>query len=106
MDACTWKGPFTEGQDHDSDRLAISQREDWLVITAYSNIVILYGEGTKMSYALITALIVTLVAIVHGWRIYNRWAVQIGPHSISINVSWAGLVVAALLAIWGFSLND
>ena len=96
---------LTEGQDHDSDRLAISQREDWLVITAYSNIVILYGEGTKMSYALITALIFTLVAIVHGWRIYNRWAVQIGPHSISINVSWAGLVVAALLAIWGFSLS-
>ena len=37
-----------------------------------------------MSYALITALIFTLVAIMHGWRIYNRWTVQIGPHSISI----------------------
>ena len=58
-----------------------------------------------MSYALITALIFTLVAIMHGWRIYNRWAVQIGPHPISMNVSWAGLIVAALLAIWGFSLN-
>jgi hypothetical protein len=29
--------------------------------------------------------------------------VTIGPHSISMNVSWIGLVVAALLAIWGFS---
>jgi hypothetical protein len=29
---------------------------------------------------------------------------QIGPHSIFIDVSWIGLVVAALLAIWGFSL--
>jgi hypothetical protein len=64
---------LTEGQDHDSDRLAISQREDWLVITAYSNIVILYGEGTKMSYALITALIFTLVAIVHGWMGGADW---------------------------------
>jgi hypothetical protein len=29
--------------------------------------------------------------------------VQIGPHSVSMTVSWVGLVVAALLAIWGFS---
>jgi uncharacterized membrane protein YecN with MAPEG domain len=57
-----------------------------------------------MSYALITALIFAFVAIMHGWRIYNRWTVQIGPHSISMNASWVGLVVAALLAIWGFSL--
>jgi hypothetical protein len=57
-----------------------------------------------MSYALITALIFAFVAIMHGWRIYNNWPVTIGSHSISMNVSWAGLVVAALLAIWGFSL--
>jgi hypothetical protein len=56
-----------------------------------------------MSYALITALIFAIVAILHGWRIYNRWTVQIGPHSISMNISWGGLVVSALLAIWGFS---
>jgi uncharacterized membrane protein YecN with MAPEG domain len=56
-----------------------------------------------MSYALITALIFALVAIMHGWRIYNRWPVTIGPHSISMNVSWVGLVVATMLAIWGFS---
>ena len=47
-----------------------------------------------MSYVLITALILAFVAIMHGWRIYNRWTVQIGPHSISMNASWA----------WGFSL--
>jgi uncharacterized membrane protein YecN with MAPEG domain len=57
-----------------------------------------------MSYVLITALILAFVAIMHGWRIYNRWTVQIGPHSISMNASWVRLVVAALLAIWGFSL--
>jgi hypothetical protein len=56
-----------------------------------------------MSYALITALIFALVAIMHGWRIYNRWPVTFGPHSISMNVSWVGLVVATMLAIWGFS---
>ena len=59
----------------------------------------------KMPYALITALIFALVAILHGWRIFNGWTVQIGPHSASMTVSWVGLVVAALLAIWGFSLS-
>ena len=59
----------------------------------------------KMPYALITALIFALVAILHGWRIFKGWPVQIGPHSVSMTVSWVGLVVAALLAIWGFSLS-
>ena len=58
-----------------------------------------------MSYALITALIFAWVAIVHGWRIFKGWTVQIGPYSVSITVSWIGLVVSALLAIWGFSLR-
>ena len=57
-----------------------------------------------MAYAVITALIFALVAIMHGWRIYEGWTVQIGPHSISVTVSWVALVVAALLAIWGFAL--
>jgi len=55
-------------------------------------------------YAVITALIFALVAIMHGWRIYEGWTVQVGPHSISMTVSWVALVVAALLAIWGFAL--
>jgi hypothetical protein len=57
-----------------------------------------------MAYAVITALIFALVAIMHGWRIYEGWTVQIGPHSISMTVSWVALVIAALLAIWGFAL--
>ena len=57
-----------------------------------------------MTYAFITAIIFAIVAIVHGYRIYKGWPVSIGPHSISMTVSWAGLVFAALLAIWGFSL--
>jgi hypothetical protein len=54
------------------------------------------------SYAIVSALIFALVAIMHVVRLVNRWTVQIGPHTVSMNVSWAGLVVAALLAIWGF----
>ena len=55
------------------------------------------------SYAAVSALIFTIVAVMHLVRIINRWSVAIGPHNISMNVSWAGLVVAALLAIWGFT---
>jgi hypothetical protein len=57
-----------------------------------------------MPYALITALIFGLVAILHGWRIFKGWSVQIGPYSMSMTVSWIGLAIAALLAIWGSSL--
>ena len=40
--------------------------------------------------------------LVHVVRLIKGWAVQIGPHSISMSVSWVGLVVATLIAIWGF----
>jgi hypothetical protein len=56
-----------------------------------------------MSYAAITAVIFAFVAIMHDLRIYLEWIVQIGPHTISMTASWIALVVAALLAIWGFS---
>ena len=51
------------------------------------------------AYAAVSALIFTIVAVMHFVRIVSRWSVVIGPRSISMNVSWAGLVVAALLAI-------
>ena len=58
-----------------------------------------------MSYVAVTAVLFAFVAILHGWRIFKGWTVQIGPHSVSMTVSWIGLVVAILLAIWGFSLS-
>ena len=48
------------------------------------------------------ALIFAVVALAHLVRLINRWAVQIGPYKVSTNVSWAALVVSALIAIWGF----
>jgi hypothetical protein len=54
------------------------------------------------AYVLVSALIFALVTIGHAVRIVNRWSVQIGPHSVSMNLSWAALVVSALIAIWGF----
>ena len=54
------------------------------------------------SYAVISALIFALVAVGHVVRLVNRWTVQVGPYNVSMNVSWAALVVSALIAIWGF----
>jgi hypothetical protein len=52
-------------------------------------------------YVAISAIIFALVAIGHLVRIARGWTVQIGPHTIPMSLSWAGLVVAAALAIWG-----
>ena len=53
------------------------------------------------SYAAVSVLIFAIVAIMHLVRIINRPSVAIGPHNIPTNVSWVGLVVSVLLAIWG-----
>jgi hypothetical protein len=60
------------------------------------------GDTTMTVYIVVSALIFALVAIGHVLRIINRWTVQVGPYNVSMNVSWAALVVSALIAIWGF----
>jgi hypothetical protein len=54
------------------------------------------------SYAEISALIFSLVAIGHVVRLIKGWKVEIGPYNVSMNVSWVALVVAAVIATWGF----
>jgi hypothetical protein len=56
----------------------------------------------SQSYAAVSALIFALVAVAHVLRLVNRWTVAVGPYNVSMNVSRAGFVVAALIAIWGF----
>jgi hypothetical protein len=53
-------------------------------------------------YAAVSALIFAVVAIAHLLRILRGWAVRIGSHSVPMSLSWIGLAIAALLAIWGF----
>jgi hypothetical protein len=53
-------------------------------------------------YAIISASIFAIVAIVHLVRLIRGWKVQIGPRSIPMAASWAGLIISALLALWGF----
>jgi hypothetical protein len=53
-------------------------------------------------YALVSALVFAVVAIVQLLRIVNQWAVQIGPLAVPMEFSWVAVVVAAALSIWGF----
>jgi hypothetical protein len=54
------------------------------------------------AYAAVSALIFAVVAIVHLIRIVRGWSVQIGSYAVPMSVSWIGLVIAAVLALWGF----
>jgi len=54
-------------------------------------------------YAAVSALIFALVSLAHLVRLIKRWTVEIGPYDVSMAVSWVGFVVAALIAIWGFT---
>jgi len=45
------------------------------------------------------AIVFLLVAAAHVYRIYAGLSVVVGGHDISMTVSWAGAVVAAVLGI-------
>ena len=59
----------------------------------------------SLYYALVSSLIFAAVAAAHLviFRLLNRWAVQVGPYSVPMSVSWIGLVIGAMIAAWGFA---
>jgi hypothetical protein len=54
-------------------------------------------------YAILAALIFTLVAVLQLVRALKRWPVAIGTTSIPVWVSWVAFIVAAILAWLGFA---
>jgi len=54
-------------------------------------------------YAILAALIFTIVAILQAARLFYGWPVTIGSTQIPMAVSWAAVVVAGLLALAGFT---
>ncbi len=54
-------------------------------------------------YAILAALIFTIVAIVQAARLFYGWPVTIGSTQIPMAVSWAAVIVAGLLALAGFT---
>jgi hypothetical protein len=59
----------------------------------------------KPNYAIVSAIVFTLVALLHALRLINGWPVQIGAWGIPELASWIGLAVTAALATWGFRVS-
>ena len=53
-------------------------------------------------YLYVSASIFTLVALMHLTRLIQGWPVQLGEQMIPMAASWAGIVIAGALALWGF----
>ena len=59
---------------------------------------------TPKTYGLITAILFTLVAISHLWRIANGVDLDLGEQAVPMIISWIGFIVTATLAFFGFKL--
>jgi hypothetical protein len=57
---------------------------------------------SNKTYALISAIIFALVALAHVWRVATHAVVTVNGADVPFGPSWAGLIVAGILAICGF----
>ena len=57
----------------------------------------------RNAYIAVSALVFSLVALLHISRLWEAWPVQIGPTSIPVWISWLGLGISAFFAFWGFT---
>lgn len=55
-------------------------------------------------FVTLSTLVFIVVALAHALRLYRHWLLQLGPYAVPVDVSWVGLVIAGLLAIWGTTL--
>ena len=54
------------------------------------------------SYCVVSGVLFTLVALAHLLRIIGGLPISVGTIAVPMVVSWGGLIVPALLAIWAF----
>jgi hypothetical protein len=59
---------------------------------------------SRKAYLLATASIFSVVGLLHLARIVFGWSVAIGDWSVSMWLSWVGMIVTGALAYFGFSL--
>ena len=57
----------------------------------------------RRSYFLVTAVVFSVVGLVHLLRIVLGWDAVIGGWSVPMWLSWLGLVVSAVFAYYGFT---
>ncbi len=53
-------------------------------------------------YLFVSAVVFGLVAVLHLTRIVMGWPAQLGEQAIPMAVSWAGVIGAGALSLWGF----
>jgi hypothetical protein len=56
------------------------------------------------AYTLISGLLFAVVAMAHAARLLLGWNITVDGVAVPMWVSWAGLAVPALLALWAFAL--
>lgn len=56
----------------------------------------------KSVYALVSGIIFGVVAVLQAVRVFNQWAVQVGPFSVPLWFSWMAVVIAGGLCVWAF----
>ena len=60
---------------------------------------------TLRTYLIVTAMVFTLVFLVHALRLVYGWPAMIGGWSVPAWVSWLGLLVSGFLAYQGVRLR-
>ncbi len=61
----------------------------------------LLQEENMKAYLYVSVSVFTLVALIHLLRLIQGWQVQVGEHAIPMGASWAYMVIAGALALWG-----
>ena len=59
---------------------------------------------TQRTFSLITAVLFSLIALLHVARLLRGWQVTIEGVVVPIWISWIGVAIAAYLAYQGFRL--
>ena len=60
------------------------------------------GRVMQRNYAIVSASVFALVAVIQIVRAASAWPVQIGPYAVPVAVSWVLAAVAIALAVWGY----
>jgi hypothetical protein len=60
---------------------------------------------SQRSFLLVSAIVFTLVFLLHVLRLVYGWGAMIGGWTVPVWVSWIGVVVSGFLALEGFRLR-
>jgi len=60
---------------------------------------------TQRTFSLVTAVLFSLIALLHAVRLLRGWQVILGGAVMPLWISWIGLAIAGYLAYQGFLLS-